>query len=116
MSSVGYPATDSRSSRHYFCCNRNPTAWPIQMEEKALIMNYFMVQRKERYLRPHIIIISITMPIVAPDSGVLSLCLNYPQSLSHELCCSRLPFLFLILRFFLINVFCIKLCVRMRQV
>ena len=43
--SVGSPSTNSRSSHHDFYCNRNTTARPIQIEEKALSINYFIVQR-----------------------------------------------------------------------
>ena len=61
MSSVRSPATDLRYFRHYFFCNRNATAWPIQIEEKALSINSSIVQRKERYFRPRVITVSITM-------------------------------------------------------
>ena len=67
MSSVGSPATDSRSSRHDFCCNRNTNVQPIQIEEKALSINLFIFQRKERYLRPRVIVVSVTMP---PSAGM----------------------------------------------
>ena len=32
MSSVGSPATDSRLSHHYLCCDRNTTVQPIQIK------------------------------------------------------------------------------------
>ena len=116
ISSVGYPATDLRSSCQYLCYNRNTTAQPIQIEERALSMNSFIVQRKDRYLIPCVIIVSITMLLAAPNGGVPSLSMDYPKASRHELCCSRLPFLFLILKFFPVNIFPIKLRVRMRQV
>ena len=33
----------------------------IQIEEKALNMNAFIIQRRERYIRPRAIAVSITM-------------------------------------------------------
>ena len=38
---------------------------PIQIEEKALIINSFILQQKEIYLRPRVIVVSITMPPLA---------------------------------------------------
>ena len=65
MSSVGSPATESLLSRHDLCCDSNTTVRPIQIEENALSINSFIVQRKERYLRPRVIVVSITMlPLV----------------------------------------------------
>ena len=64
MSSVRSPATNSRSSRHDFYCDRNTTARQIRIEEKALSINSFIVQWKERYLIPSFIVVSITMPLV----------------------------------------------------
>ena len=78
MSSVVSPSIDSCISLHYLCCDRNTAARPIQIEEKFLSMNYFIVRRKEIYSRPHVIIGSITMPIAAPNGGVTSLSLDYP--------------------------------------
>ena len=68
-------------------------------------MNAFIVHQKERYLRPRVIVVSLTMLLAAPDGGIPSLILDYLLALLHELCCSRFPFLFLILRFFLIKTF-----------
>ena len=61
MSSVGSPATGLRSSRHDFFCDRNTAAHPIQIEEKSLIKNALIVRRKERYIRPRVIVVSVTM-------------------------------------------------------
>ena len=97
MSSVRYLVTNSRSSSHDFCCNRNTTTRAIQTEEKSLNMNSFIVQRKDRNLRPRGKVVSITITLAAPNRGVLSLSLDYPRSSRHELRCSRVPFLFLIL-------------------
>ena len=113
-SRVPFLSTDSHSYRHDFCYNRNTTARLIQIEEKALSINSFIVQRKERYLRPRVIVVSITITLAAPNGGVTSLSLDYLQVLRHELRYSRVTFLFLILQFFLIIY--IKLRVRMRQV
>ena len=66
-------------------------------------MDAFIVQGKEIYLRPHTIVVSITMPLAAPNGGVTSLSLDYPLVLHHELRYSRFLFLFLILQIFLIN-------------
>ena len=63
LSSVGSPATDSGSPRNDFCCGRNTTK--IQIEGKDLSINSFIVQRKERYLIPRVIVISITIPPLA---------------------------------------------------
>ena len=115
-SRVPFLSTNMRSSCHDICCDRNTTARPIQMEDKDLIIHCFIIQWKERYLRPRFIVISIsiTMLLAAPNCGVPSLSLYYSQVSRHELRCSRFPLLFLILRFFLIIY--IKLCMRMRQV
>ena len=67
MSYVGSLATDLRLSCHYFCCNSNTIVRPIQIEEKALNINSFILQLKERYLRPRVIVVSITMP---PSAGM----------------------------------------------
>ena len=48
-------------------------------------MNDFIVQKKEIYLRPRVIVFSINMLLAAPNSGVTSLSLDYPQALRHEL-------------------------------
>ena len=79
-------------------------------------MNAFIVQRKESYLRPRVIVVSITMLLAATNDGVPILSLDYPRESHHELFLSRFPFLFLILRFFLINIYPIKPRVCMRQV
>ena len=73
MSSVRFPANDSRLSRHDSCYDRNTVALPIQIEEKSLSMNAFIVQQKERYLRPRVIVVSITMPLAAPNGGIPAL-------------------------------------------
>ena len=61
MSSVGSLATNSCLSCHNFCCDRNTTARLIKIEEKARSINSFTVQHKERYPRPHVIVVSIFM-------------------------------------------------------
>ena len=98
-SRVQFLSTDSYSYCHDFCCDRNTTARLIQIEEKALSIHSFIVQRKERYLRPRFIVISIsiTMLLAAPNCGVPRLSLYYSQVSRHELRCSRVPLLFLIL-------------------
>ena len=61
MSSVRSPAIDSLSFCHNFFSKRNTNTRSIQIEEKSLRMNAFIVHQKERYLRPGVIIVSITM-------------------------------------------------------
>ena len=78
MSFVGSLANDSRLSCHDSCCDRNTAARPIQIEEKALSMNSFIAQRKERYLRLRVIAVSITMPLTAPNGGIPILSMGYP--------------------------------------
>ena len=73
MSSVGSPANDSRFYRHDCCCDRNTAAQPIQIEEKALSMNAFIVHQKERHLRPCVIAFTITMPLADPNGGIPAL-------------------------------------------
>ena len=116
MPSVGSLVTDLLSSHNDLCCDKNTVALPTQTEEKALRINDFIVQQKERYLIPRIIVISITMLFAATNSGVPSLSLDCPRASCQELRCSRVPFLFLILQFLLIKNFPIKLHMRMRQV
>ena len=86
------------------------------MEEKALRMNAFIFQMKERYLKPRIIVVSINLPIAAANGGVFSLSMDYPWVSCHELRCIRVPLLFLILRLFIINIYPIKLRVCICQV
>ena len=76
-------------------------------------MNAFIVQRKETYLRPRVIVVSITMLLTAPNGGIPSLSLGYSLVSCHELFCIRIPFLFLVMLFFLIDTFPIKLRVCM---
>ena len=82
-------ATASHSSCRDFCCDRNTNARMIQIEENPLSLNSFIVKWKERYLIPHVIVVSITMPIAAPNGGVPSLSLYYLQASRHELRCIR---------------------------
>ena len=69
MSSVRSPATDSRLSRHDFCCDRNKTARPIQIEENPLSINSFIVQRKERHLIPAVSMTLKGIPLSLPTDG-----------------------------------------------
>ena len=73
MSSVGSPATNSRLSCHDSCYDRNTAVRPIQIEENTLSMNAFIVQQKEIYIRPCVIVVSITIPIAAPNGGITAL-------------------------------------------
>ena len=73
MSSVGSPANNSCLSRHDSCYDRNTAVRPIQIEENALSMNAFIVQQMKRYLRPRVIVVSITMPLAAPNGGIPAL-------------------------------------------
>ena len=56
----------SRSPAMIFC-DRNTSARLIQIGEKSLSMNAFIVQQKERYLTPQIIVVSITILLVSPN-------------------------------------------------
>ena len=52
-------------------------------------MNAFIVQRKDIYPRPHVIVVFISMPLAAPNSGVSSPSMDYPQELRRQLRSSR---------------------------
>ena len=110
------PATNSLSSHHHFFCDRNTASRPIQIEEKSLRMNAFIVHWKDRYLRPRFILVSVAMPIADPNGVVPSLSLDYLRASRHELRYIRVPLLFLVLLFFLIHTFPVKLRVCMCQV
>ena len=114
-SRIPFLSTNSHLSCNYFFCDRNTTASLNQIEENTLSIYSFIVQKKEIYLRPRVIASSpqFRSPLVTTNSGVTSLSLDYPQASRHEICCKRIPFLFLILKFCLI--ISIKLRVRMRQ-